>query len=109
MANREPIPLASSVLTASDREAVNAALDSGRLALGPWIKRFEASLSESVGTRHAIAVSSGTSALRVAAPPLPWTVQPGQTRVIELQYEKPAAPTALLAMLGYSFEIQGLQ
>ncbi|MBU0702559.1 MAG: hypothetical protein KKC18_01670, partial [Chloroflexi bacterium] len=53
--------------------------------------------------------SSGTSSLRVAAPPLPWTVQPGQTQVIELQYEKPAAPTALLAMLGYSFEIQGLQ
>ena len=53
--------------------------------------------------------SGGTSTLRVAAPPLPWTVQPGQTQVIELQYEKPAASTALLAMLGYSFEIQGLQ
>ncbi|RLC99651.1 MAG: hypothetical protein DRI77_02290 [Chloroflexi bacterium] len=53
--------------------------------------------------------SGGTGSLRVAAPPLPWTVQPGQTQVIELQYEKPAAPTALLALLGYSFEIQGLQ
>lgn len=53
--------------------------------------------------------SSGTSTLRVAAPPLPWTIQPGQTQVIELQYEKPAASTALLAMLGYSFEIRGLQ
>ena len=52
--------------------------------------------------------SGGTGTLRVAAPPLPWTVQPGQTQVIELQYEKPAASTALLAMLGYSFEIQGL-
>ncbi|MFQ6101866.1 MAG: DUF4352 domain-containing protein [Anaerolineae bacterium] len=52
--------------------------------------------------------SAGMSALRSAAPPLPWTVQPGETQIIELQYEKPDAPTALLALLGYSFEIGGL-
>jgi len=52
--------------------------------------------------------SAGMSDLRMAAPPLPWTVQPGQTQVIELQYEKPAASTGLLTLLGYSFEIQGL-
>jgi len=52
--------------------------------------------------------SGGTSTLRMAAPPLPWTIQPGQTQIIELQYERPAASTALLALLGYSFEIQGL-
>ncbi len=53
--------------------------------------------------------NGGTSNLRVAAPPLPWTIQPGQTQVIELQYEKPSASTALLSLLGYSFEIQGVQ
>jgi len=53
--------------------------------------------------------SAGMSDLRVAAPPLPWTVQPGQTQVIELQYAKPEASAALLGLLGYSFEIQGLQ
>jgi hypothetical protein len=53
--------------------------------------------------------SAGMSDLRMAAPPLPWTVQPGQTQVIELQYTKPDAPAALLALLGYSFEIQGLR
>ncbi len=53
--------------------------------------------------------SSGIGELRVAAPPLPWTIEPDQTQVIELQYEKPEASTALLALLGYSFEIQGLQ
>jgi len=52
--------------------------------------------------------SAGLSALRSAAPPLPWTVQPGETRIIEFHYEKPAASTALLTLLGYSFEIQGL-
>jgi len=45
----------------------------------------------------------------MAAPLLPWTVQPGQTQVIELQYPKPDAPAALLTLLGYSFEIQGLR
>jgi len=53
--------------------------------------------------------SSGIGELRVAAPPLPWTVEPGQTQIIELQYRRPEASTALLALLGYSFEIQGLQ
>jgi len=53
--------------------------------------------------------SAGMSDLRMAAPLLPWTVQPGQTQVIELQYPKPDAPAALLTLLGYSFEIQGLR
>ncbi|MEE8390752.1 MAG: hypothetical protein V3S14_08165, partial [Anaerolineae bacterium] len=53
--------------------------------------------------------SAGMSALSVAAPPLPWTIQPGQTQVIELKYEKPDASTVLLTLLGYSFEIRGVQ
>ncbi len=52
--------------------------------------------------------SAGMSDLRMAAPPLPWTVEPGQTQVIELQFERPAASTVLLMLLGYSFEIRGL-
>jgi hypothetical protein len=53
--------------------------------------------------------SAGMSALRSAAPPLPWTIQPGETQVIELQYEKPDAATALLTLLGFSFEVRGLR
>jgi len=52
--------------------------------------------------------SAGMSDLRMAAPPLPWTVEPSQTQVIELQFERPAASTVLLMLLGYSFEIRGL-
>jgi len=52
--------------------------------------------------------SAGMSALRSAAPPLPWTIQPGQTQIVEFQYERPGASTALLSLLGYSFEIRGL-
>jgi hypothetical protein len=53
--------------------------------------------------------SAGMSALVSAAPQLPWTVQPGETQIFELQYDKPDAPTALLMLLGYSFEIRGLR
>lgn len=52
--------------------------------------------------------SAGVSALVSAAPPLPWTIQPGQTQVIELQYERPNASTALLELRGFSFEVGGL-
>jgi hypothetical protein len=53
--------------------------------------------------------SAGMGELILAAPPLPWTVEPGQTRVIELQFESPAASSVLLDLLGYSFEISGLE
>ncbi len=52
--------------------------------------------------------SAGLSALVSAAPQLPWTIQPDQSQIIELQYEKPDASTALLELRGFSFEIDGL-
>ena len=53
--------------------------------------------------------SAGMGELIIAAPPLPWTIEPGQSRVIELQFEKPDAASALLTLLGHSFEISGLE
>jgi hypothetical protein len=53
--------------------------------------------------------SSGASELVMAAPSLPWSIEPGQAQVIELQYQRPGASTVLLELLGYSFEIAGLQ
>lgn len=40
-------------------------LRSGMLILGPHTKRFEAEYAEYVGTNHAVAVNSGTSALEI--------------------------------------------
>lgn len=53
--------------------------------------------------------SAGMGNLRAAAPPLPWTIKPGQSQIIELQYDKPNASAVLLTLLGFSFEIGGLQ
>ena len=53
--------------------------------------------------------SAGMGGLLAAAPQLPLTIDPGQTRVIELQFEKPDAASVLLTLLGHSFEISGLE
>jgi hypothetical protein len=53
--------------------------------------------------------SAGLGELIMPAPPLPWAIEPGEIQVIELQYQRPDASTVLLEILGYTFEIDGLQ
>lgn len=47
------------------RAAVNRVLDSGRISEGTETKTFESAFSDYIGTKHAVAVNSGTSALIV--------------------------------------------
>jgi len=54
-------------ISAADVRAVAAVVKSGRLALGPCAAAFERRFAEYVGTRHAVAVSSGTAGLHIAA------------------------------------------
>lgn len=50
-----------------EREAVDRVLRSGRLVQGPEVEAFEFQMAEHLsGTRHAVAVSSGTAALELA-------------------------------------------
>lgn len=46
-------------------EGVRGALESGQLTLGKWGKQLEAEFAAYTGTRYAIAVNSGTSALEI--------------------------------------------
>lgn len=59
------IPLAEPILGEDERSAVLRVIDSGMLAQGPEVAAFEAEFSETVGGRHCVAVSSGTSALHL--------------------------------------------
>lgn len=52
--------------------------------------------------------SAGEMGLNMAAPQLPWTVPAEDFREVELMFERPDASSAVLAILGYSFEISGL-
>ncbi len=45
------------------RKAINEVLDSGKISEGPKVRKFEIQFAKYVGTKYAIAVSSGTSAL----------------------------------------------
>jgi len=49
-----------------EEKLVLEVLRSGRLAQGPMVERFEEAVRDAVGTRHAIAVNNGTSALIAA-------------------------------------------
>jgi len=60
------IPLSRSLLGSEEAAAVSDVLNSGRLVLGPHVLAFERAVAEFVGRKHAVAVSSGTSALQLA-------------------------------------------
>jgi dTDP-4-amino-4,6-dideoxygalactose transaminase len=60
------VPLTDVTVSEQDVEAVMDCLRSGWLTMGPRTAAFEQSLSEWVGTPHAVAVSSGTAALHLA-------------------------------------------
>ncbi|MCB0716973.1 MAG: DegT/DnrJ/EryC1/StrS family aminotransferase [Bacteroidetes bacterium] len=59
------IPLSRPSITALERDYVARVLDSGRLALGPFVEEFEERMATVCGTKHAVAVSSGTAALHL--------------------------------------------
>jgi perosamine synthetase len=60
------IPLAKPEVTDADRDAVLQVLRSPFLSMGPQLEAFEQAMSSYVGSRFAVAVNSGTSALQLA-------------------------------------------
>jgi perosamine synthetase len=59
------IPLAKPWISSDDASRVAETVQSGQLALGPATSAFEQAISTYVGTRTAVAVNSGTSALHL--------------------------------------------
>ncbi len=60
------VPIASPVMTEKMIEAAASALRNERLTLGESVFKFEEAFARLCGTKHAIAVSSGTAALQLA-------------------------------------------
>jgi perosamine synthetase len=60
------IPFALPTIGEEEIQAVVETLRSGWLTTGPRVKQFEAQFAERIGARHAIAVSSATTALELA-------------------------------------------
>jgi perosamine synthetase len=59
------IPIAKPLIGAEEKSAVMHVLDSGMLASGLKTEEFERKFAEYVGTKHAIATTSGTTALHL--------------------------------------------
>jgi dTDP-4-amino-4,6-dideoxygalactose transaminase len=60
------IPLAKPEITDADRNAVMAVLRTPHLSMGPKVSEFEQAICDYAGSRYAVAVNSGTSALHIA-------------------------------------------
>ncbi len=60
------IQMAKPIMGTEEKQAVLEVLDSGIIAQGPRTKAFEEAFAAMCTTRHAIATSSGTTALHVA-------------------------------------------
>lgn len=65
-ATERMIPIAKPLIGEEEEKAVLEVLRSGQLAEGSRVRAFEAAFAGYTGTRHAIAVNSGTAALIVA-------------------------------------------
>ncbi|MBV8941255.1 MAG: aminotransferase class I/II-fold pyridoxal phosphate-dependent enzyme, partial [Solirubrobacterales bacterium] len=61
------MPLTDIKITDEDVDAVLECLRSGWLTMGPRVQAFEQRFAEYLGVEHAVAVSSGTAALHLAA------------------------------------------
>jgi len=60
------VPLSNPDITNLERRYVQSVLETPHLSLGPVLPKFESSFAQYLGTRHAIAVNSGTSGLHLA-------------------------------------------
>jgi perosamine synthetase len=60
------IPVSQPYITQEDIDGITAVLKSGQLSNGPRQKEFEQRFEQLIGTKHAIAVNSGTSGLHLA-------------------------------------------
>lgn len=59
------IPLSNASISKEDIDEVLNVLKSGRLALGPYLEKFEDIVAKYIGIKYAVAVNSGTSALHL--------------------------------------------
>lgn len=60
------LPIARPIISTEEILAVTSVLESGILAQGKKVEEFEQAFSEFIGTKYAVAVSSGTAALHIA-------------------------------------------
>lgn len=66
------IPMSQPDITDLERETVSAVLQTNYLSMGPYVLEFEKAFREFTGSRHAIAVNSGTAGLHLCVRAAGW-------------------------------------
>ena len=92
------IPHSRPTLGEEEKKAVTAVIESGHIAEGEVVARFEETFAEQMGVQHAVAVSSGTAALHLAL--LAMGVGPGDQVII---------PSYVCAALLHAVQYAGAQ
>ena len=75
-----PIPITRPLFDEEELRAVQLPLESGWVVQGPFVREFETSFADFVGTPHAVATSSCTTALHVAVAAL--GLRPGDEVIV---------------------------
>lgn len=60
------IPVAKPLVGEEEKQAVMSVIDSGMIACGPRTEEFESQFAKFIGVKHAVATTSGTTALHLA-------------------------------------------
>ena len=87
------IPIARPQMGEEEKQRVWEAMDSGMLAQGPRVAEFEDAFAAMVGVAHAVATSSGTTALHLAL--LGYDIGPGD-EVITVPFTFIASANSIL-------------
>jgi perosamine synthetase len=87
------IPIARPQMGEEEKQRVWEAMSSGSLAQGPRVREFEERFAEFIGTSHAVATSSGTTALHLAM--LGHGIGPGD-EVVTVAFTFIASATSIL-------------
>lgn len=87
------ITIGGPIIGEEEKQAVIAVLESGHLAQGPMVREFEERFAAQCGVKHAVATSSGTTALHLAL--LAHGIRPGD-EVITTPFTFIASANAIL-------------
>jgi hypothetical protein len=92
-------------------QLTDAFYDAGRevIVISGTIENQGETLFEVTSEDVSLTSGAGDSTLQAVSPLLSWTIEPGVEAPFELQFNRPQGTnTALFTLMGFSFEIQGL-
>ena len=108
-ATPEPTPPAGFAQVTIDPNTIFADMGDNLISIGIEIRNTSTGVVQVTRDNITLSSRAGTFPLQSAAPLLPWTIEPGEFRQFELQFELPSTQDALLDVLGYTFSLDNIR